>query len=194
MAKEPIPSNFLTDTIRFVLRWGLRLILLLVVLTVLIGIIAFILQKYDTWENESVVLVALKCGPTNVDAEDYPEFRFISLQGIRKDKEISKLNEIRQKSDILGDDYSSWKESFGFELVPEDITANRDEYFHMRTNDDGVKTKTSINRKTLQRIFTRSKNDVQTDQTFRECKEISVKDYKAELESVEKAFSEGNKI
>ena len=104
------------------------------------------------------------------------------------------MNEIRQKSDILGDDYSSWKESFGFELVPEDITANRDEYFHMRTNDDGVKTKTSINRKTLQRIFTRSKNDVQTDQTFRECKEISVKDYKAELESVEKAFSEGNKI
>lgn len=194
MTKEPIPNNFLTDTIRFLLRWGLRLILLLVALTALIVISALIFQKYDSWKNESVILVALKCGPTNVDAEDFPEFRFISLQGIRKDKVISKLHEIRQKSDILGDDYSDWNESFGFEFAPEDITANRDEYFNEHTNDDGVKTKISINRKTLQRIVTQSKNDVQTDQTFRECKEISVREYEAELESVEKAFSEGNKI
>jgi len=194
MAKEPIPNNFLTDTLRFLLRWGLRLILLLVALTALIGIIVFIFQKYDSWKNESVILVALKCGPTNVDAKDWPEFRFISLQGIRKDKVISKLHEIRQKSDLLGDGYSDWKESFGFELVPQDITANRDEYFNVRTNEDGVKTKTSINRKTLQRIITRSKNDTQTDQTFRNCEKISVREYEAELESVKKAFSEGNKI
>ena len=194
MAKEPIPNNFLTDTIRFLLRWGLRLILLLVVLTALIGIIALILQKYDTWKNESVVLVALKCGPSSVDAGDYPEFRFISLQGIRKDKVISKLHEIRQKSDILGDDYSDWKESFGFEFAPKNISVNRDEYFYTDTFDDGEKTKISINRKTLQRNYTKSKNDVQTYQTFRECKEISVKKYNSELESVKKAFSEGNKI
>ena len=97
MAKEPIPNNFLTDTLRFLLRWGLRLILLLVALTALIGIIVFIFQKYDSWKNESVILVALKCGPTNVNPEDFPEFRFISLQGIRKDKVISKLHQIRSK-------------------------------------------------------------------------------------------------
>ena len=194
MAKEPIPNNFLTDTIRFLLRWGLRLILLLVGLTAIIGGVAFILHKYDTWKNESVILVALKCGPTNADDEDYPQNRFISLQGIRKDKVISKLHEIRPKSDILGDDYSGWKETFGFEFAQIDIVTNRDEYFHMDTNDDGEKTKISINRKTLQRIVTRSKDDVQIEQSFRDCEEISVRKYNSELESVKKAFSEGNKI
>ena len=194
MAKEPIPNNFLIDTIRFLQRWILRFILLLVALAALIGVFVFISDKYDSWNYESVILVALRCGPTNVDAEDYPEFRFIALKGMRKDKVISKLYEIRPKSDILGDNYSDWKESFGFEFAPKDISVNRDEYFHMRTNDDGVKTKTSINRKSLQRILTQSKDDVQTDQTFRECEEISVKKYNSELESVKKVFSEGNKI
>lgn len=194
MAKEPIPNNFLTDTLRFLLRWGLRLILLLVALTALIGIIVFIFQKYDNWKNESVVLVALKCGPTNVDAEDFPEFRFISLQGIRKDKVISKLHEIRSKSLISGDDYSDWKESFGFEFAPVNISVNRDEYFYTETYDDGEKTNVSINRKTLRRIYTESKDGVQTSQTFRDCAKISVREYEAELESVKKTFSEGNKI
>ena len=194
MAKEPIPNNFLTDTLRFLLRWGLRLILLLVALTAIIGIIVFIFQKYDSWKNESVILVALKCGPTNVNPEDYPEFRFISLQGIRKDKVISKLHQIIPKSRISRDDYSDWKESLGFEFLPVNLSINRDEYFYTETYDDGEKANFSINRKTLQRIVTRSKDGIQTSQTFRDCAKISVREYEAELESVKKAFSAGNKI
>ena len=72
--KEPIPNNFLTDTLRFLLRWGLRLILLVVALTALIGIIVFIFQKYDSWKNESVILVALKCGPTSVTLKIFLNF------------------------------------------------------------------------------------------------------------------------
>jgi len=194
MAKEPIPSNFLTDTIRFLLRWGLRLIVLLVAIIVLIGSGVAIVDKYDIWKNELVILVALKCGPTNVDKEDYPENRFISLRGTRKSEVISKLVEIRPKSYVMGDSYSGWNESYGFEHEPEDILTTRDEYFYKETSDDGSVVKVSFHRKTLQRIATQSKDDGQTKQTFRECKEISVKDYKAELESVEKVFSEGNKI
>ena len=194
MAKEPIPSNFLTDTIRFVLRWGLRLIILLVALLALILAGVFAFEKYDTWKNELVILVALKCGPTSIDKEDYPENRFISLRGTRKSEVISKLVEIRSKSDITEEIYSGWNEKYGFEFDPNDLTTTRDEYFYEKEYDDGKKTKIAINRKSLQRIVTRTKDGVQTEQFFRECKEISVRKYNAELESVKKAFSEGNKI
>jgi len=194
MAKEPIPSNFLTDTIRFVLRWGLRLIILLVALFALILGGVFALQKYDTWKNELVILVALKCGPTNADGEDFNQNIFISLRGTRKSEVISKYVSIRAKSDITDEMYSDWNEKLGFEHIPEDLTKIRDEYFYTDTNDDGEKTKISINRKSLQRIYTQSKDDVQTHQSFRECEEISVKKYNSELENVRKAFSEGNKI
>ena len=194
MAKEPIPSNFLTDTIRFVLRWGLRLIILLVALFALILAGVFAYQKYDTWKNELVILVALKCGPTNVKPKDWPKSRFISLRGSRKSKVISKSVLMMSKSDITKEIYSGWNEKYGFEFDPNNLTTTRDEYVFEKEYDDGKKTKTAFNRKSLQRIITRTKDGVQTEQSFRECKEISVKDYKAELKSVEKAFSEGNKI
>ena len=68
--KKPITDNFLKDAFRFLLRWGLRLILLLVALSALIGALAFIANEYDAWKNESVILTALKCGHTNDNSED----------------------------------------------------------------------------------------------------------------------------
>ena len=194
MAKEPIPSNFLTDTIRFLLRWGLRLIALLVAIIVLIVSGVGIVDKYDARNKELVILVVLKCGPTKIDTKDYPENRFISLRGTRKSEVISKLVEIRPKSYVMGDSYSGWNESYGFEHKPRDILTTRDKYFYKEILDDGSVNKVSFDRKTLQRIVTRTKDGVQTAQSFRECKEISVRKYNAELESVKKAFSEGNKI
>ena len=192
--KKPITDNFLKDAFRFLLRWGLRLILLLVALSALIGALAFIANEYDAWKNESVILTALKCGPTNDNSEDYPKNRFISLRGNRQDKVIIKMQEIIPKSHVVEDIFNNWKKSYGFEYDAEKMTMTRDEYFYTETLEDGVKRKTSFNRKTLQRFFTESKDGVQINQTFRDCEEISVKEYNSELQSVEKAFSEGNKF
>ena len=193
MAKEPIPSNFLTDTIRFLLRWALRLIVLLVAITVLIGSGVAIVDKYDIWKNELVILAALKCGPINSDDLDASPELFISLKGVRKSKIISKSVQMMSKSSVTGDEYSNQSEGLGFEYDPADLLTTRDKYIDETTYNDGSKLRVSFNRKTLRRTYSTTIGDVQ-ETTFRECKEISVKDYKAELKSVEKAFSEGNKI
>ena len=193
MAKEPIPNNFLTDTIRFLLRWALRLIVLLVAITVLIGSGVAIVDKYDTWKNELVILVALKCGAINPDNLDASPEIFISLKGTRKSKTISDYVQMVAKSRATSDEFSGRSEDLGFEYGASEVLTTRDEYVYEFTYENGDKKRVSFNRKTLRRTYSTTIADVQ-ETTFRECKEISVKDYKAELESVKKAFSEGNKI
>tara|TARA_B100000780_G_C20874855_1_gene347980 strand:- start:2 stop:583 length:582 start_codon:yes stop_codon:yes gene_type:complete len=193
MAIEPIPSNFLTDTIRFLLRWGLRLMLLLVAIFFVLIAVGFTYSKYKAWNEGEVILVALKCGPSNSDDPGAAPELFISLKGTRKSKIISKSVQMMSKSSVTGDEYSNQSEGLGFEYDPADLLTTRDKYIDETTYNDGSKLRVSFNRKTLRRTYSTTIGDVQ-ETTFRECKEISVKDYKAELESVEKAFSEGNKI
>ena len=52
----------------------------------------------------------------------------------------------------------------------------------------------SYNRKNLQREFKKYVGSLLEDESTRQCEEISVDEYKAELESVRGVFLEGNKI
>ena len=114
MSKEKFPENLIIDTIRLILRWVIRFgIIGFVLILILIGCF-YTYEKYNTWNNELVILVAIKCGPNVVDPSKFNQEKIISFRGTRKNKEISKLVELIPKSVITSDNFSDWKESYRF--------------------------------------------------------------------------------
>ena len=114
MSKKEIPDNLIIDTIRWILRWVIRLGIIGFVLTLLLIGGFFAYDKYKTWNNELIILIAIKCGPNIVDLSKYHQEKIISFRGTRKNKEILKLVELIPKSVIASDNFSDWKESYGF--------------------------------------------------------------------------------
>ena len=150
-------------------------------------------EKYNSWNNELVILVAIKCGPNIVDPSKFNQEKIISFRGTRKNKEILKLVELIPKSVITSDNFSDWKESYGFEWQPKDVKITRDYYITEKELENG-KEIVSYNRKNLQREFKKYVGSLIEDESTRQCKEISVDEYNAELESVRELFLVGNKI
>ncbi len=193
MSKKEIPDNLIIDTMRWMLRWVIRFgIIGFVLILILIGCF-FTYEKYRTWNNELVILVAIKCGPNVVDPSKFNQEKIISFRGTRKNKEISKLVELIPKSVITSDNFSDWKESYGFEWQPKDVKITRDYYITEKELEKG-KEIVSYNRKNLQRDFKKYVGSLLKDESTRQCEEISVDEYNAELESVRELFLEGNKI
>ena len=84
MSKEEIPDNLIIDTMRWMLRWVIRIgIIGFVLILMLIGCF-FTYEKYRTWNNELVILVAIKCGPNVVDPSKFNQEKIISFRGTRK--------------------------------------------------------------------------------------------------------------
>lgn len=193
MSKEPIPNNFFLDAIKFLYRWGLRLIFLVVALILSFFLVFLIDTKYDSWAYEKVNLISLKCGPIISDISSaHPEL-FISLRGTRKDKNISELVTIVPETLVTSEEWRKRSDDQEFEYSPVDLQTQRDEYIYERVFEDGRKLRVSLDRKTLRRSYSTTTGSVEKT-TVRDCAKISVKDYEAKLESVKKAFSEGNKI
>ena len=69
----------------------------------------------------------------------------------------------------------------------------RDYYITEKELENG-KEIVSYNRKNLQRDFRKYIGPLIEDESKRQCEEISVDEYNAELESVRELFLEGNKI
>ena len=193
MSKEKFPENLIIDTIRLILRWVIRFgIIGFVLILILIGCF-YTYEKYNTWNNELVILVAIKCGPNVVDPSKFNQEKIISFRGTRKNKEILKLVELIPKSVITSDNFSDWKESYGFEWQPKDVKITRDFYITEKELENG-KEIVSYNRKNLQRKFKKYVGSLLEDESTRQCEEISVDEYNAELESVRELFLEGYKI
>ena len=193
MSKKEIPDNLIIDTIRWILRWVIRLgIIGFVIILLLIGGF-FAYDKYKTWNNELIILIAIKCSPNIVDLSKYQQEKIISFRGTRKNKEILKLVELIPKSVIASDNFSDWKESYGFEWQPKDVKITRDYYITEKELENG-KEVISYNRKNLQREFKKYIGTQLEDQSIRQCEQISVKEYNSEFDSVRKLFLEGNKI
>ena len=193
MSKEKFPENLIIDTIRWILGWAIRLGLIGFALILLIIGGFFAYKKYNSWNNEFVILVAIKCGPNIVDPSKFNQDKIISFRGIRKNKEILKLVELIPKSVITSDNFSDWKESYGFEWQPKDVKITRDYYITEKELENG-KEIVSYNRKNLQREFKKYVGSLLEDESIRQCEEISVDEYNAELESVRELFLVGNKI
>ena len=104
-----------------------------------------------------------------------------------------KLVELIPKSVITNDNFSDWKESYGLEWQPKDVQITRDYYITEKELENG-KEIVSYNRKNLQREFKKYIGSSLEDESTRQCEEISVDEYNAELKSVRKLFLEGNKI
>ena len=193
MSKEKFPENLIIDTIRLILRWVIRFgIIGFVLILILIGCF-YTYEKYNTWNNELVILVAIKCGPNVVDPSKFNQEKIISFRGTRKNKEILKLVELIPKSVITSDNFNDWKESYGFEWQPKDVKITRDFYITEKELENG-KEIVSYNRKNLQREFKKYVGPLLVDESTRQCEEISVDEYNAELESIRDLFLEGNKI
>ena len=193
MSKAPIPNNFFLDAIKFLYRWGLRLIFLVVALILSFFLVFLIDTKYDSWAYEKVNLISLKCGPIISDTSSaHPEL-FISLRGTRKDKNISEFVTIVPETLVTSEEWRNRSDDQEFEYSPLDLQTQRDAYIYERVFDDGRKLRVSFDRKTLRRSVSTTTGSVK-ETTFRDCAKISVREYEAELESVKKAFSEGNEI
>jgi len=191
--KQRCPENLIIDTIRWILGWVIRLgIIGLALILLFIGGF-FSYKKYNSWNNELVILVAIKCGPNTVDPSKFNQEKIISFRGTRKNKEILKLVELIPKSVITSDNFSDWKESYGFEWQPKDVKITRDFYITEKEFENG-KEIVSYNRKNLQREFKKYVGFLLKDESTRQCEEISVDEYNAELESVRELFLAGNKI
>ena len=191
--KQRCPENLIIDTIRWILGWVIRLgIIGLALILLFIGGF-FSYKKYNSWNNELVILVAIKCGPNIVDPSKFNQEKIISFRGTRKNKEILKLVELIPKSVITSDNFSDWKESYGFEWQPKDVKITRDYYITEKELENG-KEIVSYNRKNLQREFKKYVGPILEDESTRQCEEISVDEYNAELESVRELFLVGNKI
>ena len=149
MSKEPIPNNFFLDAIKFLYRWGLRLIFLVVALILSFFLVFLIDKKYDSWAYEKVNLISLKCGPIIVILPSaHPEL-FISLRGTRKDKKFQSSSQLyRNACDKRRmAQYAQTTKSLSTVLV--DLQTQRDEYIYERVFDDGRKLRVSLDRKTL---------------------------------------------
>ena len=193
MSKKEKPKRFIIEKLQWIFRSVIRtaLIILSLVLLSIFGFYSF--EKYNSWNNELVILVAIKCGPNIVHPLKFNQEKIISFRGTRKNKEILKLVELIPKSVISSDNFSDWKESYGFEWQPKDIKITRDYYFTEKELENG-KEIVSYNRKNLQREFKKYVGSLLEDESTRQCEEISVDEYNAELESVRELFLEGNKI
>ena len=193
MSKEKFPENLIIDTIRWILGWVIRLGIIGFALIFLFIGGFFAYKKYNSWNNELIILVAIKCGPNIVDPSKFNQEKIISFRGTRKNKEILKLVELIPKTVITSDNFSDWKESYGFEWQPKDVKITRDYYITEKELENG-KEIVSYNRKNLQRKFKKYVGSLLEDESTRQCEEISVDEYNAELESVRELFLKGNKI
>ena len=193
MSKEKFPENLIIDTIRWILGWVIRLGIIGFALILLFSSGFFAYKKYNSWNNEFIILVAIKCGPNIVDPSKFNQEKIISFRGTRKNKEILKLVELIPKSVITSDNFSDWKESYGFEWQPKDVKITRDFYITEKELENG-KEIVSYNRKNLQREFKKYLGSLLEDESTRQCEEISVDEYNVELESVRELFLAGNKI
>ena len=193
MSKKEIVKNSIIEVLRWIFRSVIRttLIILSLILLSVSGFYSY--EKYNSWNNEMVILVAIKCGPNIVDPTKFKQEKIISFRGTRKNKEILKLVELIPKSVITSDNFSDWKESYGFEWQPKDVKITRDYYITEKELENG-KEIVSYNRKNLQRKFKKYVGSLLEDESTRQCEEISVDEYNAELESVRELFLEGNKI
>jgi len=193
MLKKETSKNSIIEILRWIFRSVIRtaLIILSLILLSISGFYSY--EKYNSWNNEMVILVAIKCGPNIVDPSKFNQEKIISFRGIRKNKEILKLVELIPKSVITSDNFSDWKESYGFEWQPKDVKITRDYYITEKELENG-KEIVSFNRKNLQREFKKYVASLLEDESIRQCEEISVDEYNAELESVRELFFEGNKI
>ena len=193
MSKKEIVKNSIIEVLRWIFRSVIRttLIILSLILLSVSGFYSY--EKYNSWNNEMVILVAIKCGPNIVDPIKFKQEKIISFRGTRKNKEILKLVELIPKSVITSDNFSDWKESYGFEWQPKDVKITRDYYITEKELENG-KEIVSYNRKNLQREFKKYVGSLLEDESTRQCEEISVDEYNAELESVRELFLEGNKI
>ena len=193
MSKKEIVKNSIIEVLRWIFRSVIRttLIILSLILLSVSGFYSY--EKYNSWNNEMVILVAIKCGPNIVDPTKFKQEKIISFRGTRKNKEILKLVELIPKSVITSDNFSDWKESYGFEWQPKDVKITRDYYITEKELENG-KEVISYNRKNLQREFKKYIGTQLEDQSIRQCEQISVKEYNSELDSVRKLFLEGNKI
>ena len=193
MSKKEIVKNSIIEVLRWIFRSVIRttLIILSLILLSVSGFYSY--EKYNSWNNEMVILVAIKCGPNIVDPTKFKQEKIISFRGTRKNKEILKLVELIPKSVITSDNFSDWKESYGFEWQPKDVKITRDYYITEKELENG-KEIVSYNRKNLQRKFKKYVGSLLEDESTRQCEEISVDEYNAELESVRELFLKGNKI
>ena len=193
MSKKEIVKNSIIEVLRWIFRSVIRttLIILSLILLSVSGFYSY--EKYNSWNNEMVILVAIKCGPNIVDPTKFKQEKIISFRGKRKNKEILKLVELIPKSVITSDNFSDWKESYGFEWQPKDVKITRDYYITEKELENG-KEIVSYNRKNLQRKFKKYVGSLLEDESTRQCEEISVDEYNAELESVRELFLKGNKI
>ena len=193
MSKKEIVKNSIIEVLRWIFRSVIRttLIILSLILLSVSGFYSY--EKYNSWNNEMVILVAIKCGPNIVDPTKFKQEKIISFRGTRKNKEILKLVELIPKSVITSDNFSDWKESYGFEWQPKDVKITRDFYITEKELENG-KEIVSYNRKNLQREFKKYVGPLLEDESTRQCEEISVDEYNAEFESIRYLFLEGNKI
>ena len=191
--KETQKKSSIIEILQWIFRSVIRtaLIILSLILLSISGFYSY--EKYNSWNNEMVILVAIKCGPNIVDSTKFYQEKIISFRGTRKNKEILKLVELIPKSIITSDNFSDWKESYGFEWQPKDVKITRDYYITEKELENG-KEIVSYNRKNLQREFKKYVDSFVEDESKRQCEEISVDEYNAELESVRELFLEGNKI
>ena len=81
MSKKEIPDNLIIDTIRWILRWVIRLGIIgfVIILLLISGFFAY--DKHKTWNNELIILIAIKCGPNIVDLSKYHQEKIISFRG-----------------------------------------------------------------------------------------------------------------
>ena len=193
MSKKEIVKNSIIEVLRWIFRSVIRTTLIILSLILLSVSGFYYYEKYNSWNNEMVILVAIKCGPNIVDPTKFKQEKIISFRGTRKNKEILKLVELIPKSVITSDNFSDWKESYGFEWQPKDVKITRDFYITEKELENG-KEIVSYNRKNLQREFKKYVGPLLEDESTRQCEEISVDEYNAELESIRDLFLEGNKI
>ena len=193
MSKKEIEKNSIIEVLRWIFRSVIRttLIILSLILLSVSGFYSY--EKYNSWNNEMVILVAIKCGPNIVDPTKFKQEKIISFRGTRKNKEILKLVELIPKSVITSDNFSDWKESYGFEWQPKDVKITRDFYITEKELENG-KEIVSYNRKNLQREFKKYVGALLEEESTRQCEEISVDEYNAQLDSIRDLFLECNKI
>lgn len=193
MSKKEIPKSSIIDILKSLFRsvFRITIIILTLILLFIVGFYAY--ERYVSWNNELVILAAIKCGPNIVDPSKFSQEKIISFRGTRKNKEILNLVELIPKSVIKSDNFSDWKERYGYEWQPKDVQITRDYYITKKKLEHG-KEIVSYNRKNLQREYKKYIGTLLEDESTRQCRVISVKEYNTELESVRKLFLKGNKI
>ena len=96
MSKEKFPENLIIDTIRWILGWVIRLGIIGFALILLFIGGFFAYKKYNSWNNELVILVAIKCGPNIVDPQNLTKRKSFHSEE-QENKEILKLVELIPK-------------------------------------------------------------------------------------------------